>query len=224
MKPINKAVLLAVSALGLCSSVYAADNGLYAGAQLGYANIDNSVSSLDVSSTPLNINGHYVGQVSGFKNPSVDNGDIGGRAYLGYQFNRYFSLEAGYTQYADTDVNNIAGFHNQDISLYEGAIDTVGKFSLPIGKRVNLYAKGGAAYVMTQGVDSSINQVIRPLNVSSSFETSTTNIDEFRPTYGFGASFDITNHLSTDVSWSQIVGGNNIPTTNFTALGLSYHL
>ncbi|NNM58351.1 MAG: outer membrane beta-barrel protein, partial [Legionellales bacterium] len=153
----------------------------------------------------------------------VDNGNLGARAYLGYQFNKYLSLESGYTQYSHTDVNNIDGVRGADLSLYQGAIDAVAKVSLPLTQKINIYAKGGAAYVMTQGVDSSVYVNVQPNQINANLDYGTKNIDEFRPTYAVGVSYDLTQHLSTDVSWSQIVGGNDIATSNFASLGLSYH-
>ncbi len=229
MKKFNKRILFTAAAVLLSSSAYAANNGLYVGGQVGYGSNNSSASSLNADSTTLTYNAPYMStRVQNIQAPAkvdVDNDGIAGRVYLGYQFNKYLSLETGYTQYSDTEVNNIAGFSGTDLSLYEGAIDAVGKFSLPITQRINLYAKGGAAYVMAQNVKSSANIAKTGfLNYEADFDYSTNNVDEFRPTYGFGVSFDITKRLSTDLSWSQIVGGNNIPTTNFTSLGLAFHI
>lgn len=209
----------------LSSSAFAAKDGLYVGGQVGYGSNNSSASSLNASSIPIAI-GNTQTTLSGPANVSVDNDGIAGRAFLGYQFNKYLSLEGGYTQYSDTTINNVYGVRGSDESLFEGAIDGVVKGSLPITDRFSLYAKGGVAYAMAQ--DLGKNDVTSVSSSQSGLiylnDYNTQNNYAFRPTYGVGASFDITNRLSTDISWSQIVGGNSIPTTNFAALGLTFHV
>jgi opacity protein-like surface antigen len=223
---INKTLLLCgMTGAMLCSSAYAANNGLYVGGQVGYGSNNSSPSSLNAASIPVTIVNTQT-TLSGPAKVSVDNDGIAGRAFLGYQFNKYLSLEGGYTQYSDTTVNNVYGIKGNDESLFEGAIDGVVKGSLPITDRFSVYAKGGAAYVMAQSLGTNDSTSI--LNQQSGLiylnDYNTQNNYAFRPTYGVGASFDITKRLSTDISWSQIVGGNNVPTTNFAALGLTFHI
>lgn len=226
MIKLNKTMLLCgLTGVMLCSSAFATtNNGFYIGGQVGYGSNNSSASSLNAASIPVQI-GNTQTTLSGLSTPSVDNDGIAGRAFLGYQFNKYLSLEGGYTQYSDTTVNNVYGVHGNNNSLFEGAIDGVVKGSIPITNRFSVYAKGGAAYVMTQnlGTDGTTYLVTPASGATYLNNYNTQNIDEFRPTYGVGATFDITQRLSTDISWSQIVGGSNVPTTNFAGVGLAFH-
>lgn len=194
---------------------FASANGFYVGGQLGAANIDNTASSLGADKADIT---GSTGQIAGPNSVEVDNGDWGGRIYGGYQFNKYLALETGLSAFAPTDVDNLYGT-TKNASVNLNAIDAVGKVMLPIGSKVNLFAKGGVSYVMTNHFDGEAYIGQNGYSYSTNEEVDTA----WRPTYGLGASVDLTPHLSADVSWSQIVGNDDIPRTNFTALGLAYH-
>lgn len=222
---ITKKTLLLCGITGalVSSSAFATtNNGFYVGGQFGYAGNNSSASSLNAVSVPVVV-GSTQYNLMGPAKTTVDNDNIGGRAYIGYQFNRFLSLEGGYTQYSDTVLNNVYGVRGQDQSLFEGALDGVVKGSFPITKRVSIYAKGGAAYVFTQNLPDYKPTALTLANAPNLLDVDTNNIYEFRPTYGAGVNVDITQRLSADVSWSQIVGGDNVPTTNFAGVGLAFH-
>ncbi|KOY19231.1 hypothetical protein ACX06_21230 [Vibrio parahaemolyticus] len=66
-------------------------------------------------------------------------------AFVGYEFNDYIALEAGFDNVGDFDQTSFGG-HVEAITLAP-------KFSLPITQDIALYGKVGGAYVMFDGKD-----------------------------------------------------------------------
>jgi hypothetical protein len=122
----------------------------------------------------------------------IDDIGIGGRIYAGYQFNPYFALETGYTQYAKTTFSyastttqniNLKVTHPDDFVPYynptssqvwttqhngeitENAIDLVAKGTVPLGYGMGIYAKAGAAYIQSK----TTNRAIAKSNIFNSY-------------------------------------------------------
>ena len=215
--------LIGGAAVLISTESFAMINGFYTGVQLGQSKIDVNATSLKVKDLPYLSNGNEV-LLQGPSKTKVGNDGFAGRAYAGYQFNQYVSIEGGYTQYANTKISNIYGMTGLDESLHQGALDGVLKFMLPITEQFHLYAKGGGAYVFSQqiqdptGIPSSSNA-----SQPSSGSYKKVDVDVLRPTYGVGMSYDVTKHLSTDLTWSHVVGGNGIEQSDLLALGVSYY-
>lgn len=146
-----------------------------------------------------------------------DTTGIAGGLFGGYQFNPYVAAELGYVR-----------FHNSTLSVYtpsyywgmpyqttatikQQAGEAAIKGIIPLADGFSLYGKGGLAYV-----DSTGNVHGAGLNYNSSSH-------DWRPLYGAGLSYDITQNVTADVSWTRIQNNNNISSINFTALGLTYY-
>lgn len=189
--------LLTVSLTGvmsvLVSNVALASNmpstfskpGFYAGIQGGrsdtfysgrtFVSVPAPTQSTTVLLTPSLITTDTINdsEVSG---PSrVDDVGISGRIYAGYQFNPYFAVETGYTQYTKTSfsvnttvthqfdrlvtsndnppiffgniIDKTTAVYHHSGEISENAIDLVGKATLPLIGGFGLYVKGGAAYI-----------------------------------------------------------------------------
>lgn len=210
-----------VSSFFLMDSAFAQDNGFYTGILLGQSKIDTTVANQKVQSAPVQNSTSNTTKVSGPAKPSIDNDGFAGRAYVGYNFNRFFAIEGGYTQYADTKISNIFGVSGDDQNLSEGAIDTVARLNIPLSKRFSLYGKGGAAFVMTNQITDAYAV---PVGSAYQFHYEKTSLDRVRPTYGVGLDMDITRYLSTDISFARVVGGNGISTSDLMAIGINCHL
>lgn len=76
---------------------------------------------------------------------SCDKDDTTLGAFVGYEFNDYIALEAGFDNVGDFDESSFGG-HVEAITLAP-------KFSLPITEDIALYGKVGGAYVMFDGKD-----------------------------------------------------------------------
>lgn len=188
--------LIAASVLGVISAVastaaFATDTsstfckpGFYAGIQGGRSDTFYSGKSLVPVAAPTHSEGviqsgrvftkKFSIDTSEANNQKTDDIGMGGRIYAGYQFNPYFALETGYTQYAKTTFgvnssktkindtitvtnnNGIQTIAEKDTEIWnrkyngeitENAIDLVGKATLPLDYGFGLYVKGGAAYI-----------------------------------------------------------------------------
>jgi len=105
---INKKVLslsLLAGSLALSSAAFAsADHGMYVGGALGYSASDYTASNQGVNSGiphTFSFDGGdgITKNIAGSKKADEDNTGLGGRIFAGYQINKYFGVEGGYTQY-----------------------------------------------------------------------------------------------------------------------------
>lgn len=222
--------------------IFAANNtladfkpGIYLGAQTGRASLnigDGFEQKIDNEYDTTVSNNVSSSEVQ----KKIDDTGIGGRGFIGYSFNPYFSLEGGYSLYPDIEY-----FYNEaapaticekiDADTY--AIDVIGRAIFPLEKinrafvGWNIYGKLGVAY---------INVTYDQTDSSVLTSTITQSASAIRPTYGIGIQYDFTNKFSVDFSWTGIYGKNfvteknasfnndikAIPTTNFFALGMMY--
>jgi len=226
-----------IALLALSGQAFASKNGLYIGGQVGQTTANYNADDLGLKNATVTAYQKTIQQPLGTAKISTDNDGLGGRAYLGYQLNHYLALESGFTHFADIDVKNAWGQAGNKETVHQNAIDLVGKVMLPLGSSFNLFAKGGMAYV---NLDSKYNKSASYDSYTSidggpwSYSgTSTTNasysakhktINEVRPTYGFGASVDLTSSISADVSWTRIQGGSGIKDSDFIGVGLAWHI
>ena len=139
-------VVSAIAALGLTSVALAgslpeampmapaamsSDAGIYLGIQGGWG-ATNWKNFADINGT-----------VDGTKN---DSGAVG-RAFVGYDFNRYFAAEVGYSYFFNQEKlqASAANCHKIKTSI----IDLLGKIKAPITDDFGLYAKLGLGYLMS---------------------------------------------------------------------------
>lgn len=210
----NKKLLVAaaVAAVTLSGGAFAAEKqGFYVGAQGGASRADDG-SALKDNTEKFRDFG-YEWKEGGF----------GWRALVGYQINRNFAIEGGYTHFAD---NNYQAYYHYDITQKVSAWDVVGKAILPVGdSNFDVYAKAGAAYQINK---------FDGANVLGGENSS----KKVRPVAGIGAAYNLDNGLAVDVSWTRIFGNDDTtvtpigdnkgvlnigqPNSDFVAIGLTY--
>jgi len=205
-----KKIIYLLNALVLitATSAYAMEYnpGPYLGGQVGWGRIDEGSGYKNSTGTTTTELGTFTGW----------------RAYVGYSFIPFFSIESGYSYYP---VNTYTGTSNIEVRTY--TIDLVGKLIIPLKiivkplARFSIYGKGGGAYVRTKITNSTVN-------------TKTNNT--IRPAYGAGFIFSFTDNIAVDASWtgvygknrvnsaSDVTGGDPTPTCNLFTLGLSYKI
>lgn len=151
---------------------------------------------------------HYsTGSVSGVTSANIHNTVAAGRVFGGYEFTPNWAAELGYTQFANTTYKNINGTGSNG-HISQNAVDLVGKGILPLDDGFGLYAKLGLAVI------NSIQRLVVSSNTRSNVY----------PTFGLGASYDITENIPIDISWNRIQKtGNGIPSTDFFAAGIAYN-
>lgn len=169
--------------------------GFYLGLQGGYTQLDYSDNDF-----------------SGGNNASINGSGLGGRAYLGYQLNRYFGAEAGYTLYDSASVNGFNGNSQAGGDIRQQAIDVVLKGTLPlVNSGFNAYGKAGVAFVR-KTVTTGLRQV-----------TDANDADAALFTAGAGASYNITPHVPIDFSYTYTVGNSSIASSMLGAVGIAYY-
>ena len=156
---ISSVVLLAVSS----ELVNAASPGAYLGAGAGYSALEPVIDA-----------------------EMLDDGGLGGRVFVGYNFNHYFGLESNYatffkTRYVLNDYQNVA----IDYKLNALSLVAKGYLPLPEDGPFNLYASLGVAQAYAD-MDAKVN-LSTFLNDSDS---------GLVPAFGFGASYDLNKRLT----------------------------
>lgn len=198
-------VVSAIAALGLTSVAFAgglpeempaapaaiasSDIGIYLGLQGGWER--TNYKDLDTISNML---------AQANVDIAKDNGAVG-RAFLGYDINRYFAVEAGYSYFF-----NKVTFNNED-NIKTQAADLYFKGKLPVVDNFDLYAKLGAGWLFAKGDD--------------------VNRDNINVAFGAGADYYITPNVIANVEWTRIAGYSKfgkdyIPNTDAFMVGLRY--
>lgn len=122
----------------------------------------------------------------------VSDSGFGGRAFAGYNFNRYFGLEGAYSSFYKTTYQ-INDFQNLSVDYNLNAFSVVAKGYLPLSdaNTTNLYGLVGMAQSYAD-VDAKYNQI-------SMFSDSDSAIV---PVVGLGASHDFNQHFTTALELS----------------------
>lgn len=135
--------------------------------------------------------------------PGDDDG-FAARGYVGYDFNKYLGLEAGYTYLPKTTYDNNGG------TIKNYAVDLLGKISYPVNNTFSVFAKAGAGY-LNQKLEGAVGNQ--------------TN-DAVVPAFGVGAAYQVMPNLAIDASWLRFSGNydsaDNVTNVDFASVGLSY--
>lgn len=189
--------------------------GLAASGALAAAQVAHAESSMNWGSpTEWNSAPWYVGlnlgqsRISDFGNgfSKGDDTDTTGTVNLGYQFNRNFAVELGYTDFGKFKVSNASGsgeWKSDGVGLSLVGI-------LPMDNRWALYGKLGAFYSDT-----------RVEGIPGTGSDKRTN-----GTAGLGVSYDFGNRIVGKAEWNYYndVGESSTgkPTLNTVTLGVAY--
>ena len=212
----KKTLLISAVALGLSSVALA--NGGIAAAPVATA----TVTSDFTPGIYVGIQGGYadagIKAVEGLSNEenkySVSKNDgLAGRIFAGYDFHKYFAVEAGYFLYGPKTEKANNGVKIVDIRTQ--AFDLVGKIKAPIMDNFGLYAKAGVGYLM-QKYDSKIAGV------------SGDNVNKFDLVYGFGGYYTFADNWTVDAGYTRYNSGHTKadkdwqPVVDFYSVGISY--
>ena len=157
MKKINYFIPAALLFSGMALSADNNDDPWYAGARLGGTHYSHfSPSSQD-----------------------IDKDDLGAGVFLGYNISSAFAIETGYTYLGEVDLDNNG-------TIKEQALDLVGKFTWNTTDKLDLFAKAGGAYYMTDGRNGLL---------------SGSDDDGFAATAGVGVEYAFNNKLSGRVEY-----------------------
>ena len=150
--PVLRQVALAcLAATAACSSLAQDSAYPYVGVSLGQAR-----AKFDQAG----INARLLGPTFQPSTISADNSDRAWRAFGGYQFNRYFGVEAaffdlGQFSYAANQASTPASGIRGNFKLQGGGIDAVG--TLPLGDTFALLGRAGLQYAKTRDSFTSVD-------------------------------------------------------------------
>lgn len=204
LKKIITVSVLGISAFGIVAA-NAATNGIYVVGQAGYAN------------THMKDKITFKPSVSRFQ---IANNGLAGRLGIGYQFNPNLAVELGYLQLSKHKgtipaSKNIAP--GTEI-LQQDAVDVAAKGILPINDKFSAYGKLGVAY-LTSTITSRFEGKKGNQNGAFGIDKHT-----FAPEVGLGLTYNITNNMFVDTSWTHIqpLGKNKPGNVDFAAVGIGY--
>ncbi|MDR1057732.1 MAG: outer membrane beta-barrel protein [Coxiellaceae bacterium] len=145
---------------------------------------------------------------------SNDNGFVG-RAFLGFDINRYFALEGGYTYFFNKPkFKTAAGVETGKVKRTHN-VDVMGKIKAPVVDNFDLYAKLGVNYLMA-GFDE-VTGYPKP-----------DSRNNFNVAYGAGADYYITPNIIANAEWLRFNGKAKTsdskyqPATDAFLIGLRY--
>ncbi|MGQ3892403.1 outer membrane beta-barrel protein [Legionella sp. CNM-4043-24] len=147
-----------------------------------------------------------------------EDSQFAGRAFAGFNFNRYFGLEVNYARFGTTRF--LLNFNpNLGIDTSLNALSMVGKIYLPLSDNspFNIYAMAGAAQMHARYSYLHDNQSFYRESASGLVATG-----------GAGISYDINRHLSTSFEFSAYDEREassdhlGIPGSALATLGLTY--
>ena len=116
-------------------------------------------------------------------NFTCDNRDTAWKLFAGGKFNRYFGMEFGYDDFGKVDQSG-----GQTKAFAAHIVFTAG---VPLGDRVDVFAKGGGAYGRTD------------VSSDPSLGLQSGTKSNFEGTYGVGASYAITRNWQVRADWDR---------------------
>jgi OmpA-OmpF porin, OOP family len=176
------AVLLAAAYL-VVTPVAAQETRFYLGAKAGQSEFKGSCTP-----TP------------GITFLSCDEKDTAWGVFAGYQVNRYFAVEGGWTDFGETEASATVGGIPVNAAISAKGWELVGVGSIPFTDQFSAYAKAGAFRWRVRG------SVAVPGVGSASANDSGTDF-----TYGVGLRFDFTKVVGARLEWQRYndVGSSN---------------
>lgn len=215
MNKLTKISAVLLATLTVAGTASAVTTGGYVGGSLGTSTLrTNNPASLDFKNySPITTS-------STLKSSTSSTGGLSGKVFAGYNFNNNFGIETAFAKYASseykaTNLDDKHVKHTFDLN----AVSVVGKAYLPlVNDKFNVYGLAGLALVNS-------DQNIKETNIRKS-----RTVHRIRPTFGIGASYDITTKLTANVELSRIQGTGNtktslsaIPNADMLSAGLAYN-
>lgn len=191
----NKALLTAVTlvsfsaaSLAVAGTQAAHQGGMYAGAGFGWGQLLDNEKNLDNQSTVTAYKSNYAA-----------------RADMGYLFNLSSNLLAG----AELGYNYFPQVKVADVKANSYMFDALGVVKYYVMSDVNLFGKGGLAYMHSVAKQTGAKDV---------------KTDAFMPELAMGAGYNITPELEATVTYAHAFGWkSNNPSFNTVLAGLDYH-
>lgn len=199
-------------------TVFAAKSGVYVGLGLGASHMDTPDDYL-IGSEFSDIYGLLKQtKPSALSFPA-------GKAFIGYNFNEYFGLEANYMHFAQAKYTSTFGTTaNAEYTYDLNSFNLVGKGYLPISDTgINLYGLAGAGYVISKQAAE---------GRAPNYTVSGSNTEgQIRPLAGAGISYDFGDSgVSSSLEYNHMFGQGDvksdasaIPSADMVSFNLAYN-
>lgn len=128
---------------------------------------------------------------------SISGAGFTAQAFLGYDFNRFFGLEAGYV-YLPKATDNFG------LQATNYVVDLLAKLSVPVCGGFSIHAKAGGGYLHSS-VDTDFGGILGSDNSRS----------HIGPAFGVGASYEFIPNLAIGVDWMRYSGEGKIANSNY---------
>ncbi len=177
--------------------------GFYITGNAGYGKAD--VKSFTLMGAPIG----SVSRKSGFT----------WNAGAGYRFDKYLAVEAGYMQLPEIKGSSPAvGFLPKfSYQVHPSAVYLVAKGIYPVNEKFDLFAKGGAAYVVKSKVT-----VSAPGAGKVKLGETASSSHPIVPLVGLGADYYLNSNLAVTVQGLATIKAGGFPTTYQGTVGLTY--
>jgi len=189
-------VLLATAGMAMSSASMAqsrpADAGWYVGLSVGQSQAADTCEGI----------------------PGCDDKDTAFKIFGGYQVNRNFAIEGGYTDLGKVTINVSGPGGNLNANIKANAWEVVGVGMLPLADRFSLFGKIGLYRGEVEGTGSGV-----VLGTPISLSGKDTNTDL---TFGVGVKFDITNNFALRGEWQRYssMGGSDVGESDVDVLSV----
>lgn len=170
-----KSLLVAVTAFFLAVPAFAQDSGFYAGGGIGQAKFKDA-----------------CGSAPGITVLSCDDKDTAWRILAGYQFNRNFAVEGGYTDLGEVSGSGLVLGLPFDVGVSAKGWELLGVASVPFNNELSAYAKAGIFRWKVKGTAA-----ISGLGTGSVSDNGT----DF--TFGVGLRYDFTKSVGARLEWQR---------------------
>lgn len=198
------AALLVTGGL-LAGQAVAADQGGYVGFAIGQSRANVDKGDIDSAFAALGLG----------STTSVDETDIGFKVYGGYQFNRNFAIEGGYTDFGKATSHTIVtsgGSGTGDAEWKAWSIDVSALGILPLSDQFSLFGRGG---ISLWNLDFNFT-AIGPGGIGIASESKS----GVSPLLGIGATFNFTPQFALRAEFERHFSVGDSDTTGKSDLDL----
>jgi OOP family OmpA-OmpF porin len=132
---------------------------------------------------------------------SCDEKDIGGRAFVGWQFNKWVGVEGGFAYLGKTEITGPGG----TATVRARGLDVVGVVTVPLNEMFGVYGKAGLARMRASGTAPGI----------------TVTDTDTSLTYGLGARVNFARNFTGRLEWQRFHDISDIK-VDFLSIGVLY--
>ena len=121
---------------------------------------------------------------------ACDDQDVSWNVFAGYQINRNWAVEAGYTDFGEASTSGFVAGVPISVRVRSKGAELVGVGILPLGSNFSLYGKAGAFYYESDATTT--GAIVR-----------SSSDNGWHLTFGLGAQYDFNGKFATRIEWQR---------------------